>query len=95
MFLGSSEWELCQVQVVRKVGRTVEQTLTSAATLGCLQRRDEKPRLHIEATFYRVGAEEVKAVSRGDSSQQVTQRLAISCPPCMLVSWYSSPRFCM
>ena len=60
------------------MGRTVGNTVTSVATLGCLQARNEPPRLHIEATFYRVGAEEVKAVSRGESTQQVTQRLVLS-----------------
>ncbi|EIE19981.1 hypothetical protein COCSUDRAFT_44371 [Coccomyxa subellipsoidea C-169] len=59
------------VRAVRTVGRTVGHTVTSVVTLGCLQKRAEPPRLHLEATFFKVGAEEVKAITRGESSQQV------------------------
>lgn len=65
------ETRLVPLQAVRTVGRTVGHTVTSVATLGCLQKRAEPPRLHLEATFFKVGAEEVKAVARGESSQQV------------------------
>lgn len=56
---------------MRSVGRAVGHTVSTVATLGCFERRHEPPKLHLDATFYRVGAEEVKAIARGDTSQQV------------------------
>ncbi|BDA51337.1 Synaptotagmin-2 [Coccomyxa sp. Obi] len=59
------------IRAVRSVGRVVGQTVSTVATLGCLERGREPPKLHLDATFYRVGAEEVKAIARGDTTQQV------------------------
>ena len=59
------------VQAVRSVGRAVGHTVSTVATLGCFKHGQEPPKLHLDATFYRVGAEEVKAIARGETSQQV------------------------
>lgn len=61
------------MQRVRQAGRVMTHTLNTVATLGCLDRltKREPPRLHLEATFYKTGAEEIQAVSQGASAEEV------------------------
>jgi hypothetical protein len=51
----------------------VTRTVNNVATMGCLDRLHEKEpcKIHLEATFYRVGAEELKAVREGGSVEEV------------------------
>lgn len=60
------------MQAVRTAGRVLGHTVSTVATLGCFKHGHEPPKLHLDATFYRVGAEEVKAIARGDTTQQVS-----------------------
>ena len=55
------------LQGVRKVGRAVEDTVF----LKWLRRRKEPPKVHVQAAFYKVGAEAVKAAHSGASSEEV------------------------
>jgi len=52
------------LQAVRKGGRIVKDSVTTAATLNCIERlrgQREPCKLHLQLSFYRVGAAEVEA----------------------------------
>jgi len=55
------------LQAVRKGGRLVKDSVITAATLNCIERlrgQREPCKLHLQLSFYRVGAAEVKAAQQ-------------------------------
>ena len=67
------------LQVLRKGGRVMKETVTTAATLNCIERlRRLRPpcRLHLQLSLYRVGAAEVKAAQQ---HQQLSSQVLTNC----------------
>lgn len=53
--------------------RTVQTVVGKAAALAPFRKHHKKPcRIHIEATFFRVGADEVHAAAEGANTEQVS-----------------------
>ena len=78
------------MQAVRKGGRVMKETVTTAATLNCIEklRRLRPPcRLHLQLSLYRVGAAEVKAAQQHQqlSSQVFTRCKRLSLGNCAKV----------
>ena len=68
-------------QALRKGGRMAKDTVATAATFSCIERlRGQRPpcRLHLQLSFYRVGAAEVKAAQQ--AGQLHPQVLSVSIP---------------
>lgn len=60
--------------------RTVQQVVGAAASVTPFVRHHKKRcQLHIQATYYRVGADEVKAASEGANAEEVLAALCFSC----------------